>query len=439
MFSNCARLVYATAVVLAAGVIPGGQQASYATDLSTPGPFSVGQQEIVLTRSDLSTYTSQIFYPATDPGLGSALDLSGGPYPVVTFGHGFVQLVLQYQPLLEHLTSHGYIVVATDSQFTFTPDHEQYSQDLRQGLDYLEQATVDPSSPFFQGVDVERFGASGHSMGAGASLLAAAADPRIRAVANLAAAETNPSAIAVMPQINVPISLITGSEDQVVPPSQHGELMYDAAQAPRQLPLILGGSHCGFQDLPFPFFCDAGSLSRDEQLAITRQQLTSFFDFYLKEDESIWTQVWGPDAHADPRVVTALDPGVLLTPDASQQLADAGDTAAFDLLLTNTGPVANSFELFVERNAWATGLSAWQSPVLAPGESWSFTATVQIPTGGSSSVDQVLLSARSDADGLTRGYTVLTTMVPEPATWMLLLLGAATLFIGTRSPRAPQR
>jgi hypothetical protein len=84
---------------------------------------------------------------------------------------------------------------------------------------------------------------SGHSMGGGASVLAAAADPRVRTLANLAAAETNPSAIGASASLAIPLCLISGSQDTIVPPGGNGQLMYENASPPRQLPLILGGHH----------------------------------------------------------------------------------------------------------------------------------------------------------------------------------------------------
>jgi dienelactone hydrolase len=71
---------------------------------------------------------------------------------------------------------------------------------MRHCLTYLEEQNADPASWLFGQVATAQFGVSGHSMGGGASILAAAADARIKAVANLAAAETNPSAIQASPQ-----------------------------------------------------------------------------------------------------------------------------------------------------------------------------------------------------------------------------------------------
>ena len=143
-------------------------------------------------------------------------------------------------------------------------------------------------------------------MGGGASILAAAADSRIRAVANLAAADTNPSAVTAMESVFVPVSLIAGSDDSIVPVGSHGQLMYNNGFATKQLAIIQGGYHCGFMDSNI-LFCDSGSISRAEQLAITRHLLTAFFELHLKDDYTVWGWIWGPAMQNDSRWTVQLD------------------------------------------------------------------------------------------------------------------------------------
>lgn len=256
-------------------------------DLAQPGPFLAAWADVTVTRPNNSTFTAALYYPASTSGQGGMFDPSGGPYPAVSFGHGFLQGVEQYQSTLQHLATHGYLVIASRSQGGLFPSHASFAADLQHSLTWLEQANANPASWLYQQVDTERFALSGHSMGGGCSLLAAAADPRVRAVVNMAAAETNPSAVAAMPGITVPVRLISGSQDGVTPLSQHGQLMYNAAAPPKQLPIIQGGFHCGFVDQNF-FGCDSGSISRTLQLSITRRLITEFLHLYLRRDQSAW-------------------------------------------------------------------------------------------------------------------------------------------------------
>lgn len=408
-------------------------------DFSVLGPYAVGQRTVQITRTDSSLFDAQLFYPALTAGIDAPIAPPGDLFPAVSFGHGFVQPVFQYQSTLESLASWGYLAIATESQVTVFPDKPQYAQDMIDTLTYLEIQNADPGSDLFGRVDTNAFGMSGHSLGAGISIVAASMDSRVKAVANLAAASTNapppfppglpptsdPSAIALIADVRVPVSLIAGSSDGIVAVATNGQLMYDNANAPRQLPNIQGGYHVGFVDNDVPIFSDTGLISRETQLAITRDELITFFNFYLKQDESLWRDLWGPERFSNPAVVTQADPGMTLTPLAPSQPASAGQLVTFSVTLTNTTDQANQLDLFVDDNAWTTLLSVPQTPTLAPGESFTFTVDVEVPTLLAGLSDTALVSARSGLDGLTRGYTRITTAVPEARSLILAALPVA--------------
>jgi len=404
------RGIWVLLVVLgAAPPIAAGQ------DLSGPGPYAAGYITVTVTRPDSSTFASLLFYPATAGGEGAPYEGSGAPYPAISFGHGFLTNPERYQGTLEHLATWGYFVMATRSGLELFPNHAEYAQDLSHCLTYLESENADPASPLFGQVDTARFGLSGHSMGGGASVLATAADPRVKALANLAAAETNPSAVDAAAAMTIPVRLIAGDEDGIAPPAQHTIPIYENANAPRQLPMILGGYHCGFLDDPPAFFCDSGSISLDVQLALTRRLLTEFFHLYLYEDQSVWRQVWGPELADDPLVDTSrAEAGIAWEPSDAAAGGPAGELAQAEFLVRNTSLLSESYTLFAEDNNWPTTLTPNPTPVLAPGETVTVTVGVEIPAGGADA-DTALLSARSDLDGGTRGYATLLTQRRDPA------------------------
>ncbi|MBK8541980.1 MAG: hypothetical protein IPL60_18590 [Ardenticatenia bacterium] len=252
-------------------------------------------------------FSALVYYPPSRPGEGAALDSSAGPYGAVAFGHGFFREPIRYAGLLAHLATWGLVVIATESQAGLAPDHGQFAADLSATLTYLEEASADGSSWLREAVRVDRFGASGHSMGGGASILATAADRRIRALANLAAAETRPSALDAMREVAVPVQLIVGSEDGIVAPASTQKL-FEAARPPRLFTTLVGGYHCGFESDPFPIGCDRGSLPAAEQLALSRHLLTAFFLLYLGDDGD-WDAVWGGPPGGDPRLRQTGEPG----------------------------------------------------------------------------------------------------------------------------------
>jgi len=402
--------------------------ASAQADLSQPGPYAAGSTQVLITRPDNTTFSALLYYPATTAGTNTPL-APDGEFSAITFGHGFFQTPNRYFGTSEHLASRGHLVIAPASEVGLAPSHPNFANDMRLTLDYLTARNSNPVDPLFGRVDTSGFGLFGHSMGGGAGLLATAADPRIKAFAGLATAITNPSPVPLMPSINVPVALLSGDEDGIVPYNTATVPIYNAATAPKLQPLITGGYHVGFQDNPFPLFADSGSLPAAEQLAITRAYLTSFFGLYLQDDQSLWRNIWGPEAFAQSGLPTLADPGLSLNTALLTQADDPGAAVTYQVTLTNTGPIANSFSLFMEDNAWAVTLSDTQSPLLAPGEQFVFDVEVLIPGGASPGLsDLLLLSARSDNDGGTRGYTMLTTQaVPEPGTFVLAMTAAVGL------------
>ena len=159
------------------------------------------------------------------------------------------------------------------------PDHQQFGLDLAFLIRRLEIEGESPASPFYARIA----GLScvmGHSMGGGASFLAAASDPEIDAIANLAAAETNPSAIAAGQGLTIPALLFSGSVDCVTPPLQHQIPMYNAlASECKFLLTITGASHCQFAE--YNFACNLGEFACDDPTVSRAAQQQTVLDFVL--------------------------------------------------------------------------------------------------------------------------------------------------------------
>jgi dienelactone hydrolase len=372
-------------------------------DPGAAGPYAAGWRDVTIGRPNNTTFPARVYYPAVGGGgLNALLDDSGAPYAAVTFGHGFLQPISRYHSTLVHLSTWGFLVMASESGMELFPSHSAFAADLSHCLAWLEEQNVGAGGWLQGKVDVTAMGASGHSMGGGCSILAAAADPRIRAVANLAAANTNPSAIAQMSTVAVPVSLIAGSSDTITPVQQHGMQMYAAGSAPKLLPLIQGGWHCGFQDVS-SFGCDSGPLPRAQQLELARRLLTSFFLLYLKQDQSMWSLVWGPGATNDPRVTTIAVSGISISPAPVVMEAPGGYVATAHVMVQNVGPAPAAFALEIEGGLWSAAVIPQQTGVLAPGCVAAVEVRLEVPAGGAAT-DEAILSARSLVDGATRAW-----------------------------------
>lgn len=393
-------------------VAPGdGRSLSLGGGFSARGPFGAGWRRVEVERADGETFTALLHYPALEDGADATLDRAGAPYPVIAFGHGFAQTPDRYDGTLRHLASHGYLVVAPESFSGIlpAPDHSAFADDLLRSLSWLEEVSAGaPGGPtdLVGVVDVGVYGLSGHSMGGGASLLATARDARIRAVAPLAPAETRPSAVAAMAEVRVPVALIAGSEDAITPLDEHQRPMFVAGLDPRLLLVVRGGSHCGFQDKPFPLACDRGSMAPEDQLALTRWILTAFFELHLRGRDDVWPVVWGTEMLEAPELDVIAEPGLEVW-----HLPATGDPGS--AMLRNTGPEPARFDLSVEPAGTGMRPSVSSTPRLDPGEAFGFGLVndpeLTRPLGG---FIRPLLVARSDRHPRVRAYVELPARDP---------------------------
>lgn len=125
----------------------------------------------------------------------------GNGVPAIAFGHDWLKSVKNYHGTLRHLASWGIVVTAPDTERGFVPDHRGFSADLETALQIAAgvklgngKVTVSPG----------RLGVAGHGMGAGAAILTAANNPRVRAVGALYPADTAPPASEAARAVKAP-------------------------------------------------------------------------------------------------------------------------------------------------------------------------------------------------------------------------------------------
>jgi pimeloyl-ACP methyl ester carboxylesterase len=238
--------------------------------------------------------TVEIYYPADVPG--EEVPVGGEPgarYAPLVFGHGYLMAWSTYENIWTALTPAGFIVAFANTETGLLPDHLELALDLSFLVATLRSEGQSSSSLFYERV-AERAAVMGHSMGGGASVLAAALDPSIDAVANLAAAETNPSAIAAAADVAAPALIVSAGHDCVTPPEQHQLPIYQALDsACRTWITIAGGSHCQFAQ--YNLACSLGevgctppSIARSEQHAITTELLLPWLAYFMYDDLGAW-------------------------------------------------------------------------------------------------------------------------------------------------------
>lgn len=170
----------------AAGCAPGTSD-----DYTDQGPF-----QVAVENAAAHTYYS----PTQLGGQGCT------SHPVIIWGNGIFTTPTVYDGLLRHFASWGFVVAAANSSF---PN----GSEMVDGLDNLEQLNSQPGHRFNGMLDLERVGSTGHSMGGGGAINAAA-DPRVDTTFPL-----QPLFSGNERGVHGTAFYMTGTADTVIPPA----------------------------------------------------------------------------------------------------------------------------------------------------------------------------------------------------------------------------
>jgi len=155
-FGRAAAMLLVTAAVYA--LAPAGAEAqatgcpSVGTNFAGTGPFSV-------TVQSASQHT---YYSPTSLGSQGCTR-----HPVILWGNGTGASPSTYDGLLRHFASHGFIVAAANTA------NAGSGQEMLAGLSNLATFNSQSSSRFFNRVDLDNVGSTGHSQGGGGAMEAA--------------------------------------------------------------------------------------------------------------------------------------------------------------------------------------------------------------------------------------------------------------------------
>ena len=222
--------------------------------------------------------TTEIYYPADSNG--DDRPISFGNFPVIVFGHGFLISWDSYDNYWTSLVPEGYILCFPTTEMGFTPSHQSFADDLIFLTSQMQIESQNSTSIFYNSI-LPKTGIMGHSMGGGASFLAAENNPNINTLINFAAAETNPSAISAARNINIPSLIFSGEDDCVTPPINHQNIMFDSLNSYCKTQInILNGGHCYFANENV--LCSFGESSCNPTLNITRNEQQNIANDFLK-------------------------------------------------------------------------------------------------------------------------------------------------------------
>ncbi|HVW44481.1 MAG TPA: alpha/beta hydrolase [Amycolatopsis sp.] len=216
-------------------------------ELSHSGPHDVLRGNLAL-----AGLPGVVFTPRSGLGL-----------PGVAFGHGWLQPPGRYRGLLNHLAGWGIVAAAPATQQGPFPSHRLFAADLLSTLDVLTGVRLGPGNV---SVDPARLGLAGHSTGGGSAVLAAAGqavvgggrtavaggpgatvpskvEPRVKAVATFAAAQTMPPATEAARGLTIPGLHLAADGDLVAPAVGNATAIAKAWGGPVQLRILGKSSH----------------------------------------------------------------------------------------------------------------------------------------------------------------------------------------------------
>lgn len=163
----------------------------------------------------------------------------GKKYPVITWGNGTCAHPLLYSPILEHLASHGFIIIATNSTSVGS------GTEMQRALDFVLAENERADSVLFEKIDPALLGAAGHSQGSMATVTVGG-NARIKVTVPIEGAMAD-----AVQALKGPVFLISGEEDTLVDPAGV-ETAFEAATVPAVYGMSMGQDHLMPGRMPEP-------------------------------------------------------------------------------------------------------------------------------------------------------------------------------------------
>lgn len=258
--------------------------------MATAQSYSIGTLDLTLIDSSRGNRPVDvaIYYPADQSGAGVPVAQPATKrFPIVVFGHGFLIPWSSYQYIWDFLVPKGFIVVFPKTEGGVSPDHEAFARDMSFIRQEFARFNMTSGSLFMNRYN-GRSAVMGHSMGGGAATLAASYDPSFTVMATLAAAETNPSAIAAAGGVNIPSLIISGGDDCVTPEPSNQIPMYNGLNSTcRAWVSITDASHCHFAQnngtcTLGELFCNGLATPYQTTANLTNSFVISWLRYFLK-------------------------------------------------------------------------------------------------------------------------------------------------------------
>lgn len=245
--------------------------------------YGVGQlnRTYVDPARDNRQIPTTVYYPVE---RSREADMARTTFPLIVFGHGWILPVSTYSDIRDEFVSAGWIMAFPSTEGSLFPSHLDFALDMefvRQSV--LAESTLTGSELFgiLDGFSV----LMGHSMGGGASVLAAT-NSTASAVVTFAAAETDPSAITAAEDVYAPSLTLAGSSDSITPPGQHQIPIYqNLSSSYKSLVSLNGVGHLGIYSNQLGFSIAFAWL--DYARSGDYQDLEDFYDLLEANEDNL--------------------------------------------------------------------------------------------------------------------------------------------------------
>ena len=210
------------------------------------------------------------YYPAE-------LEDSGEQWPAVVFVNGTGVYASKYPALFRHLASWGFIVLGNEDPGTFSGDSADAT------LAWLLEENEDPNSLFYQRVDTDCLGLSGHSQGGVGVFNAVNEQPHggmYACAVSLSPTQEDWAEALKIPydpsQTAVPTLVLAGTNNDVITP-EGMEALYNKLGGPKAMALRTDTGH-------------------GEMLYSGDGYVTAWLMYWLRGDEEAGAAFFGPEA-----------------------------------------------------------------------------------------------------------------------------------------------
>jgi len=218
--------------------------------------------------------------------------------PAVVFAHGLLSCRSWNKWIGERLASKGYIVLIFTVPDRASSDIFQWVKGIDGGIRYLLRENYHFRSPLFWRVNARKIVVMGHSMGAMASIVAAAKDPRVKGAVALApvyleGVQTENEVIddiiqgikwdeilSAAGQFEKPIQIQVGTSDKLA--WDNARVYFDEIPSEeKDFVVIEGGTHGGYlDDVPLEYtVLPLLGLWRDLHIEVKQYLLTNLSEF----------------------------------------------------------------------------------------------------------------------------------------------------------------